>query len=184
MLHRGIGRAHERTDVIALIKNDHATVTETNGTVLGEYQLDPKRLPIHNEKHVNPRFRGFTCPRCPETSHLCAKGCLVSGHTGHLCHDIPDTKAFLPLMCQDIVDTHNVSCLKRTSSSPRSPSRASPTGKSPPNTESQNPGPTNSTNAGSFTVTKPSHRARVAPSTAPTRCPNHSGSESSTFASS
>ncbi len=35
MLHLGIGRAHARTGVIALVKNDHATVIDTHGTVLG-----------------------------------------------------------------------------------------------------------------------------------------------------
>ena len=41
MLHLGIGRAHARTEIIALIHNDHATVIDLNGTVLGEYDLDP-----------------------------------------------------------------------------------------------------------------------------------------------
>ena len=52
MLHLGIGRTHERTDVIALIKNDHATVIDTHGTVLGEYQLDPKHRYQHKMKNT------------------------------------------------------------------------------------------------------------------------------------
>ena len=52
LLHYGIGRAHERTDVIALIKNDHATVIDTHGTVLGEYKLDPKHRYQHKMKNT------------------------------------------------------------------------------------------------------------------------------------
>jgi transposase InsO family protein len=58
LLHLGLGRAHERTDVIALIKNDHATVIDTQGTVLGEYQLDPKHRYQHNTKTREPPFPG------------------------------------------------------------------------------------------------------------------------------
>jgi hypothetical protein len=52
LLHLGIGRAHERTNVIALIKNNHATVIDTHGTVLGEYQLDPKNRYQHKTKNT------------------------------------------------------------------------------------------------------------------------------------
>jgi transposase InsO family protein len=43
MLHLGIGRAHARTEIIALIHNNHATITTHDGTVLAEYALDPTR---------------------------------------------------------------------------------------------------------------------------------------------
>jgi hypothetical protein len=36
-----IGRAHCRTEVIALIHNADATVITTDGTVLSEHTLDP-----------------------------------------------------------------------------------------------------------------------------------------------
>lgn len=58
MLHLGLGRAHERTDVIALIKNDHATVIDAHGTVLGEYKLDPKPRYQHKIKTREPPFPG------------------------------------------------------------------------------------------------------------------------------
>lgn len=52
MLHLGIGRTHERTDVIALIKNNHATVIDTQGTVLGEYEINPERNYQHKKKNT------------------------------------------------------------------------------------------------------------------------------------
>ncbi|MEO8709572.1 MAG: integrase core domain-containing protein, partial [Lacisediminihabitans sp.] len=44
MLHLGIGRAHARTEIIILIHNHEATIISLNGTVLGDYTIDPKRL--------------------------------------------------------------------------------------------------------------------------------------------
>jgi hypothetical protein len=58
MLHLGLGRAHERTDVIAPIKNDHAIVIDTHGTVLGEYKLDPKHRYQHKIKTRESPFPG------------------------------------------------------------------------------------------------------------------------------
>ncbi len=43
MLHLGVGRAHEKQDVIALIKNREVTILDPNGTILGEYLIDPNR---------------------------------------------------------------------------------------------------------------------------------------------
>lgn len=44
MLHLGIGRAHARTEIIALVHNDHATVIDaTTGEILTEHTLDPTR---------------------------------------------------------------------------------------------------------------------------------------------
>ncbi|WP_141990396.1 hypothetical protein [Rhodoglobus vestalii] len=41
MLHLGIGRAHNRTEVICLIHNQQATIITHTGTVLAEFTLDP-----------------------------------------------------------------------------------------------------------------------------------------------
>ena len=41
LLHLGVGRAHNRTEVIALIHNADATVITTDGTVLSEHALNP-----------------------------------------------------------------------------------------------------------------------------------------------
>jgi len=43
LLHLGIGRAHARTDVIALIHNTDATVMTSDGTILGEYNINPNQ---------------------------------------------------------------------------------------------------------------------------------------------
>jgi len=43
MLHLGVGRAHARTEIIILIHNHDATVISLNGTVLGDYTIDPKQ---------------------------------------------------------------------------------------------------------------------------------------------
>lgn len=43
MLHLGIGRPHARTEVIALIHNTDATVITLDGTVLGEFDINPDR---------------------------------------------------------------------------------------------------------------------------------------------
>ncbi len=41
MLHLGIGRSHARTDIVALIHNTEAVVIALDGTVLGEYDINP-----------------------------------------------------------------------------------------------------------------------------------------------
>lgn len=44
LLHLGIGRAHTRTEIIALIHNDHAIIsTRDTGEILAEFTLDPTR---------------------------------------------------------------------------------------------------------------------------------------------
>jgi transposase InsO family protein len=43
MLHLGVGRQHEREEVIALIKDRDVTIIDTQGTVLGEYVIDPQK---------------------------------------------------------------------------------------------------------------------------------------------
>ncbi|TXK52778.1 integrase core domain-containing protein, partial [Salinibacterium sp. dk5596] len=43
MLHLGIGRPHARTDIIALIHNNDATVITHDGTVLAEFTLNPNK---------------------------------------------------------------------------------------------------------------------------------------------
>ena len=43
MTHLGIGRAHNRTEIICLIHNNDATVITTNGEVLAEFTLDPTK---------------------------------------------------------------------------------------------------------------------------------------------
>jgi len=40
--HRGIGRAHNRTEIICLIHNNDTTVI-TNGELLAEFTLDPTK---------------------------------------------------------------------------------------------------------------------------------------------
>lgn len=51
MLHLGIGRSHARTDIIALVHNTAATVTTLDGTVLGEYDINPERGYQHKRKN-------------------------------------------------------------------------------------------------------------------------------------
>lgn len=44
MLHLGIGRAHARTEIIALIHNDHAIIsTRDTGEIIADFTLDPTR---------------------------------------------------------------------------------------------------------------------------------------------
>lgn len=43
MLHLGVGREHEREEVIALVKDRDVTIIDTQGTVLGEYEIDPHK---------------------------------------------------------------------------------------------------------------------------------------------
>lgn len=43
MLHLGVGREHEREEVIALVKDTDVTIIDTQGTVLGEYEINPHK---------------------------------------------------------------------------------------------------------------------------------------------
>lgn len=43
MMHLGLGRTHDKTEVIALIKNTDVTIIDTQGTVLGEYEINPEK---------------------------------------------------------------------------------------------------------------------------------------------
>lgn len=43
MLHLGVGRPHDKQDVIALIKDRDVTVIDHQGTILGEYEIDPTK---------------------------------------------------------------------------------------------------------------------------------------------
>ncbi len=43
MLHLGVGREHNKTEVIALIHGLTATVITTRGEVLGEYNINPEK---------------------------------------------------------------------------------------------------------------------------------------------
>jgi transposase InsO family protein len=43
MLHLGVGRQHEREEIIALIKDRDVTIIDTQGTVLGEYEINPEK---------------------------------------------------------------------------------------------------------------------------------------------
>jgi transposase InsO family protein len=43
MLHLGAGRPHDKQDVIALIKDRDVTVIDHQGTILGEYEIDPSK---------------------------------------------------------------------------------------------------------------------------------------------
>lgn len=43
MLHLGVGREHNKTEVIALIHGLTATVITTSGEVLGEYDINPEK---------------------------------------------------------------------------------------------------------------------------------------------
>lgn len=43
MLHLGIGRAHARTEITILIHNAEATIMSLDGTILGDYTIDPKQ---------------------------------------------------------------------------------------------------------------------------------------------
>lgn len=54
MLHLGIGRGHARTEIIALIHNTKATVITSDGTVLGEYDINPATGYQPKRKTVEP----------------------------------------------------------------------------------------------------------------------------------
>ncbi|MEY4996888.1 MAG: hypothetical protein RLY59_292 [Actinomycetota bacterium] len=43
LLHLGVVRQHEREEVIALIKDRDVTIIDPQGTVLGEYEIDPEK---------------------------------------------------------------------------------------------------------------------------------------------
>lgn len=63
MLHLGIGRAHARTEIIILIHNTDATIISPNGTVLGDYTIDPKQNYQPKQKTAKPekpRVQPFT----------------------------------------------------------------------------------------------------------------------------
>ncbi|WP_354570542.1 integrase core domain-containing protein [Glaciihabitans sp. UYNi722] len=55
MLHLGIGRAHARTEII-LIHNRRATVISHDGTVLGDYLIDPKQTYQPKTKTAKPQI--------------------------------------------------------------------------------------------------------------------------------
>lgn len=44
MLHLGIGRAPNKLGIIALMNDSEITVLDHQGTILGEYEIDPKRI--------------------------------------------------------------------------------------------------------------------------------------------
>jgi len=43
MLHLGVGREHDKTEIIALIHGLTATIITTAGEVLGEYDINPEK---------------------------------------------------------------------------------------------------------------------------------------------
>lgn len=62
-MHPLIGRAHARTEIIALIHNTDATVISLDGTVLSEHILDRERGYQPQRKTVEPpqpRVQPFT----------------------------------------------------------------------------------------------------------------------------
>lgn len=54
MLHLGVGRTHARTDIIILIHHHDATIIGLDGTVLGDYKIDPKQSYQPKVKTVEP----------------------------------------------------------------------------------------------------------------------------------
>lgn len=63
MLHLGAGRAHARTEIIILIHNTEATIISLDGTVLGDYTINPKQSYQPKRKTVEPpkpRVQAFT----------------------------------------------------------------------------------------------------------------------------
>lgn len=67
LLHLGIGRAHARTEIICLIHNLDATVLSQRPR---HRRIHPQPRPqLPTQKRLNPRHRGFSRSRCPETSH-------------------------------------------------------------------------------------------------------------------
>ena len=63
MLHLGVGRAHARTEIIILIHNHDATIISLDGTVLGDYTINPKQSYQPKRKTgepPQPRVHPFT----------------------------------------------------------------------------------------------------------------------------
>jgi transposase InsO family protein len=58
MMHLGIGRAHARTEIIILIHNLHATIITLDGTVLGDYKINPNQAYQPKTKTVEPQKPG------------------------------------------------------------------------------------------------------------------------------
>ena len=58
MLHLGAGRHHARTEVIILIHNHDATIISLDGTILGDYRIDPKQSYQPKLKTAEPRKPG------------------------------------------------------------------------------------------------------------------------------
>ena len=58
MLHLGVGRAHARTEIIILIHNLDATIISRDGTVLGDYKIDPKQSYQPKTKMAEPQKPG------------------------------------------------------------------------------------------------------------------------------
>lgn len=58
LMHLGIGRAHARTEVIALIHNLNATVINLDGTVLSEHTLNPTQGYQPQRKTLEPHEPG------------------------------------------------------------------------------------------------------------------------------
>ncbi len=63
MLHLGVGRHHARTEIIILIHNHDATIISLDGTVLGDYRIDPKQSyqpKLKTAEPQKPRVQPFT----------------------------------------------------------------------------------------------------------------------------
>lgn len=63
MLHLGVGRRHARTEIIILIHNRDATIINLDGTVLGDYRIDPKQScqpKVKTAEPAKPRVQPFT----------------------------------------------------------------------------------------------------------------------------
>ena len=87
----------------------------------------PARTTSHaprNDKHPNPRFRGFGCRRCPETSHGRADSVLVQDIGNGMSQDIGNR-------CVGSSAWLSAECRKPAWSSPLSSSRAAPRPRSP-----------------------------------------------------
>ena len=58
MMHLGVGRTHARTEIIILIHNLDATIISLDGTVLGDYKIDPKQSYQPKTKTAEPQKPG------------------------------------------------------------------------------------------------------------------------------
>ena len=67
MMHLGVGRTHARTEIIILIHDLDATIINLDGTVLGDYLINPKQAYQPKQKRSNPENRGFDRSQRPET---------------------------------------------------------------------------------------------------------------------